>query len=184
MGGVFTEWEYWKSAQPRARVRPMAERPLWPCHSVYRETARVERTISLLDFLTAPATISNTLWTTRVSLAKKWRHADTVIAHPPLPNSHNPAGAMLPPLLKHQKSTLLNRLSVSDHALSIPALPLHKSSGDQIVLPPKASPEQYIPQHPKATVEIAKRFMDAIIFTKTTWAVLSDNMYWMVDEAW
>jgi hypothetical protein len=32
---------------------------MWPCHSVYRETARVERTISLLDFLTAPATISN-----------------------------------------------------------------------------------------------------------------------------
>jgi len=52
---------YWKSAQPRARVRPMAERPMLPCHSVYRETARVERTISLLDFLTAPATISNRL---------------------------------------------------------------------------------------------------------------------------
>jgi len=32
---------------------------MWPCHSVYRETARVERTISLLDFLTAPNTISN-----------------------------------------------------------------------------------------------------------------------------
>jgi len=59
MGGVFTEWEYWKSAQPQARVRPMTERPMWTCHSVYRETARVERTISLLDFLTAPATISN-----------------------------------------------------------------------------------------------------------------------------
>jgi len=59
MSGVFTEWEYWKSAQLRARVCPMAERPMWPCHSVYRETAGVERTISLLDFLTAPATISN-----------------------------------------------------------------------------------------------------------------------------
>jgi len=59
MGGVFTKWEYWKSAQPRARVRLMVERPMWPCHSVYRETSRVERTISLLDFLTAPATISN-----------------------------------------------------------------------------------------------------------------------------
>jgi len=47
MGAVFTEWEYWKSAQPRARVRPMAERPMWPCHSVYRETASVQRTISL-----------------------------------------------------------------------------------------------------------------------------------------
>jgi hypothetical protein len=28
---------------------------------LYRETARVERTISLLDFLTVPATISNRL---------------------------------------------------------------------------------------------------------------------------
>jgi hypothetical protein len=51
--------DYWKSAQPRTPVRPMAERPIWPCHSVYRETARVERTISLFDCLTAPATISN-----------------------------------------------------------------------------------------------------------------------------
>jgi len=31
---------------------------MWPCHSEYRETASVERTISLLDCLTAPATIS------------------------------------------------------------------------------------------------------------------------------
>jgi len=53
--------KYWKSAQPRARVRPMAERPMWPCHSVYGETAIVERTISLLDFPTVPATISNRL---------------------------------------------------------------------------------------------------------------------------
>jgi hypothetical protein len=29
------------------------------CHSVYRETARVEKTISLLDFFTAPASIFN-----------------------------------------------------------------------------------------------------------------------------
>jgi len=38
----------------------MAERPMWPCHSVYRETAKVERTIPLLDLLAAPATITNT----------------------------------------------------------------------------------------------------------------------------
>jgi len=53
------EWEYWKSAQPLARVCPMAELPIWPCQSVDRETARVERTISLLDLLTVPATIPN-----------------------------------------------------------------------------------------------------------------------------
>jgi len=32
---------------------------MWPCHSLYRETARVARMISLLDFLTARVTISN-----------------------------------------------------------------------------------------------------------------------------
>jgi hypothetical protein len=58
---IYDSGHYWKSAQPRPLVRPMAERPMWPCHSVYRETARVERTISLLDFLTAPATLFNRL---------------------------------------------------------------------------------------------------------------------------
>jgi len=62
---------YWKSAQPRARVRPMAERPMWPCHSVYRETARVERTKSLLDFLPAPASISNTTLSRKMNDRKR-----------------------------------------------------------------------------------------------------------------
>jgi len=66
---VLSDWEdkegdmYRKSAQPWARVCPMAEWPIWSSHSVYRETTGVERTISLLDFLTAPATMSNRLWT-------------------------------------------------------------------------------------------------------------------------
>jgi hypothetical protein len=58
MGGVFTKWEYHKSPQPRAQVCPMAEWLMLPCHSEYGETASVERTISLLDFLTAPSTSS------------------------------------------------------------------------------------------------------------------------------
>jgi len=48
------------NCQPHAWVCPMVERPMWPCHSVYRETSRAERTTSHLDFLTAAATISNT----------------------------------------------------------------------------------------------------------------------------
>jgi len=59
MGGVLMEWEDWISAQPQARVRPMAERPMWPCHCVYGVTARVQRLILLLDLFTVPASISN-----------------------------------------------------------------------------------------------------------------------------
>jgi len=39
-------------------------------------------------------------WTTRVLLPKIWSPADTVIAHPPRPNSRIPPVAMAPPLLK------------------------------------------------------------------------------------
>jgi hypothetical protein len=63
MGGVFTECEDLKSAQPRPRDRPMAVRPMRPCHSLYTETPYVARTISLLDILNAPATISNQIRT-------------------------------------------------------------------------------------------------------------------------
>ena len=56
------------------------------------------------------------LRTTRVPLPKNWSHADTAIAHSVLPNSRNPPVTMAPPLLKCQKSTLLNILSESDHA--------------------------------------------------------------------
>jgi len=42
------------------------------------------------------------LHTTRVPLPKKQSRADTVIGHPPLPNSRNLPAAMAPPLLKHQ----------------------------------------------------------------------------------
>jgi len=65
-----------------------------------------------------------------VSLPKKQCHVNTVITHPPLPISRNPPRAMAPPLLKWQKSTLLNKISESVGAPSTQALPLHKSTGD------------------------------------------------------
>jgi len=42
----------------------------------------------------------NSLRTTRVSLSKKWSHADTVIACPQLRKSQNPPPAMAQPLLR------------------------------------------------------------------------------------
>jgi hypothetical protein len=53
------------------------------------------------------------------------------------------------------------------------------------VLPlPKASGDHNISQHQKATFEVAKRFMEAIVFAKTPWPIISDEKYSMVDEAW
>jgi len=115
------------------------------------------------------------LQSTSVPLPKKRSCANTVIARPPLPNSWNPAGAMAPPLLKRQKSTLLNKLSKSDGAPSTQALPLRKSSGDQNVPQPKASADQNVPQHQKATFEVVKRILEAIVFTKTPWPILSND---------
>jgi len=51
------------------------------------------------------------LRTTRVSLPEEWSCADTVIPRPPHPNSWNLPVAMAPPLLKRQKSSLINKLS-------------------------------------------------------------------------
>ena len=125
------------------------------------------------------------LRTTRVPLPKKRSRADTVIARPPLPNSRNLPAAMAPPLLKRQKSALLNKFSESDRATSGRALVLpNKSSGDQNIPQPKASSDPNIPQHQKAAFEVAKRFMEAIVFTKTPWPILSDEKYSMVEEAW
>jgi len=108
------------------------------------------------------------LRTTRVPLRKKHSRADTVIARPLLPNSWNLPAAMAPPLLKCQKSSLLNKLSESDYAPSARALVLpNKSSGYQNSPQSKASSDQNVPQYQKATFEVAKRFMEAIVFTKT-----------------
>ena len=59
---------------------------------------------------------NKSLRTSRVPLPKRWSRADTVIACLPRPNSRNLPVAMAPPLLKHQKSSLLNILSESDYA--------------------------------------------------------------------
>jgi hypothetical protein len=122
---------------------------------------------------------------TRVSRRKKQSCANNVIGRPPLQNSRNLPAAMAPPVLKHQKSSLLNKLSKSDHAPSARALLLpNKSSGDQNSPQPKASSDQHIAHHQKATFELVKRFMEAIVFTKTPWPIVSDVKYSMVEEAW
>jgi hypothetical protein len=90
---------------------------------------------------------------------------------------------MAPPLLKCPKSTLLNKSSESDSALSTQVLPLCKSSGDQSVPQPKASADQNVPQLQKGSFEVAKRFMEAIDFTKTPLPILSDDKYSMVEKA-
>jgi hypothetical protein len=91
---------------------------------------------------------------------------------------------MAPPLLKRQKSALLNKSFESDRAPSTQALRQPKSSGEQNALQPKASADQNFPQHPKATFEVAKRYMEAIVFTKTPPPILSDDKYSMVKAAW
>jgi len=59
-----------------------------------------------------------------------------------------------------------------------------KSSGDQTALQPKARADQNVPQHQKATFEVAKRFMEAIVFTKPPWPILSHDKYSIIEEAW
>jgi hypothetical protein len=92
---------------------------------------------------------------------------------------------MAPTLLKRAKSSLLDTLSESDRALSARALVLPTmSSGDLTIPQPKASSDQNVPQHQKATFEVVNRFMEAIVFRKTPWQILSDDKYSMVEEAW
>jgi hypothetical protein len=123
--------------------------------------------------------------TTEVALAKELCRADAVRARPPLPNSRNIPAAITPPLLKCQKSSFLNNLSASDHAPSTQALVIpNKSSGDQNSPQPKASRDQNVPKHEKATFEVAKRIMEAIVLTKTRWPILSDIKHSLVEEAW
>jgi hypothetical protein len=76
-------------------------------------------------------------------------------------------------------SFLLNKLSVTDHG---PLVLPNQSSGDQISPQPKASSDQIVPQHEKATLEVAKRFIKVIVFTKSSWPILSDDKYSMVEE--
>jgi len=108
--------------------------------------------------------------TWKVPLRKKGSCANTVIACPLLPHYPTPPATIAPPLLKRQLLTLLNKLLESDHAPSTRALVLpNMSSGDQNAPQPKASRDKKVPQHQKATFEVAKRFMEAIVFTKNPW---------------
>jgi hypothetical protein len=112
---------------------------------------------------------------------KKWSCADTVIARTSLPNLRHPAGAMAPRLLKRQKSTI----NISRESDIVQALPRPKAGGDHNM--PQQKPgggDHNVPQYQKATFEVAKRFMEAIVFTKTPWQIISDKKYSMVDEAW
>ena len=122
-----------------------------------------------------------TIRTTRVPPPKNLSRADTVIAPTSLPNLRHPARAMAPPLLKRQKSTI----NISRESDIVQALPLPKAGGDHNM--PQQKPgggDHNVPQHQKATFEVAKRFMEAIVFTKTPWPIISDEKYSMVDEAW
>jgi len=92
---------------------------------------------------------------------------------------------MAPPLLKCQESSLLNKLSESDCAPSAQAIVLpNKSSGDQNIPQPKASSDQNVPHHQKSTFEVAKWFMEAIVFTNNPWPIISDDKELMVKEDW
>jgi hypothetical protein len=90
---------------------------------------------------------------------------------------------MVPPLLKRPKLALLNKSCESDCAPSTLTLPYPKSSGDQNSPQLKASADQNVSQYEKTTFEIAKRFMEAIVFTKSPGPIDSDDKYSMVEEA-
>jgi hypothetical protein len=118
--------------------------------------------------------------TTSVSLPKKRSSTDTIIARAPLPNLRHPARAIAPVSLNRPKSVI--NISCKTDIVQVPQLP--KASGDQIVPQPKAGGDRNVPKHQKPTFEVAKRFMEATIFTKTPWPIISDEKYSMVDEAW
>jgi len=121
-----------------------------------------------------------TVQTTRVALPKKQSHANTVNARTPLPDLQHLVGAMVPSLLNRQKSAI----NISWKSNIVQALPLPKAGGNHNVPQPKAGGDHNVPQHQKATFEVAKRFMEAIVFTKTPWAIISDEKYQMAEEAW
>jgi hypothetical protein len=83
-------------------------------------------------------------------------------------------------LLKRQKSVI----NISDESDVVQALPLPKAGGEQNVPQPKAGGDHNVPQHQRATFEVAKRFMEAIVFTKTPLPIISDEKGSMVDKAW
>jgi len=121
-----------------------------------------------------------TIQTTRVLLPKNRSRADTVIARTPLPTLRHPVAAIAPPLLERQKSAI----NISLDSDVVQALPLPKASGDHNFSQPNAGGGHNVAQHQKATFEVAKRFLEAIVCTKTPWPIISNGKYSMVDEAW
>jgi len=122
-----------------------------------------------------------TIRTTKVPLPTKLNRTDTVIACTSLPNLRHPSGAIVPPLLKRKNSTV-NKLRQSE-IVPAQALPHPKAGGDKNAPQPKAGGDYSVHQQQKATFKVAKRFMEAILFTKTPRPIISDENYSMVDEA-
>jgi hypothetical protein len=87
---------------------------------------------------------------------------------------------MAPPLRKRQKSTI----NISSESDIVQVLPFPKAGGDHNMRQQKpGGGDHNVPQHQKATFEVAKRFMEAILFTQTPWPIISDEKYSMVDKA-
>ncbi|MEA2292196.1 MAG: hypothetical protein QOF17_1219 [Solirubrobacteraceae bacterium] len=103
-----------------------------------------------------------------------------MIARTPLPHLQHPVVAMSPPLLKRQKSAI----NISRDSDIVQLFLFPKPDGDHNVPQPKAGGDNNVPQHQKATFEVVKRFLEAIIFTMSPRLITSDEKYWMVDEPW
>jgi len=58
------------------------------------------------------------------------------------------------------------------------------SNGGKNFLQPKGSADQNVPQHQEISFEVVKRFMGAIVFTRTPLLILSDYKYSRVEQAW
>jgi len=119
--------------------------------------------------------------TTRVPRPKKRSRADNVIVLTSHANLQHPAGAIAPQLLKQLKSTI-NIICESD-IVPTPALPLPMVGGDQNVTQPNSGGDHHVLRHPMATIEVAKWFMETIVFTMIPWPISSDERYLTVDIA-
>jgi len=113
--------------------------------------------------------------TTRVPLTKIQTNPESVVACPLLRNAWDPPVRMAAPLVKCQKSTLLNIILESDHGPSTWTLiSPNKSRGDQNIPQPEADSDKNIPQPEKATSKIVEQFVKAIVFTMNSWPLLFD----------
>ena len=121
-----------------------------------------------------------TIRTTSVPLWEKWSHADNVVAHAPLPNLRHSAGAVAPTLVRCQKSVI----NISRESDVVQAQPLPLARRDQNIPQLMASGDYNVSEHRKVAFEVAKRFMEEMVFTKICWQIISDEMYSMVKKVW